>query len=128
MKTPKKSAKAKAETNNRIREVQRETEAYNAHQTALDEILQKYMMKKKGPVYTQDIEVMYRTFDRIYDKKNYSIRNHWDLKRTADEQHQRTIASFSEVRDGIIGDFLADLESMYKLNEVKHEIVKQGLD
>lgn len=87
------------------------------------------MLKIKEPVFRQDIEVMWHTFERAYDKKDHLINYTIKLIDVGDDQFQRTIASFCETIDTMIIKFLANLEELYNDNNRRTaELLKRGED
>lgn len=110
-------------------ELQREIAAQALKRGELDKSWRQMMFKIKEPLFRQDIEVMWHTFERAYDKKDYAIQYMMKLIDVADDQFQRTIASFCDTIDTMINKFLSDLEEMAKDNERRTaELIKWGED
>ncbi|XP_059051677.1 dynein regulatory complex subunit 2-like [Achroia grisella] len=110
-------------------ELQREMAAQALKRDELDRTWRELMLKIKEPVFRQDIEVMWHTFERVYDKKDYLINHTMKLMDVADDQFQRTVASFCDTIDTMINKFLCDLEDMSKENERRTSgLLKRGED
>lgn len=108
-------------------ELERETTAHSMWREKLDKTWRDTLLKMNEPAFRQQIEVMWHTVDRTYDKKD-GLRDHiMYLRDIANNQYARTIAHFAEVTGNIINTFLQDLENMVKLNEMKTaDILKQN--
>ncbi|CAG9125404.1 unnamed protein product [Plutella xylostella] len=74
------------------------------------------MLNIKLPIIKKDIEATYHSFERVYDKKHYYITHVLKLINVADDQFQRTVASYCDTVDAMINKFLSDLEEMSKEN------------
>lgn len=121
--------KAQNEARKKIKreELQREVKAQSLRRTELDKKWRELMLKIKEPVFKQDIEVMWRTFERAYDKKDYLISYTIQLMNVADDQFQRTVASFCDTIDTMINKFLVDIEEMSKENDRRTtQLLKDG--
>lgn len=99
--------------------LQREIAAHNLWKDSIDRNLSHAMLKVKVPVQKQQIEVMHRTLDHALDKKESLVQLILKLKHIGNEQYQRTIAGFCLTVDGIMNNFLSDLDNMCKRNENK---------
>lgn len=106
--------KAEAEARKKIKreELQREMAAQAMKKGEIDKTWKEMMLKIKEPVFKQDIEIMWHTFERAYDKKDHLIKYIIKLMNIADDQFQRTVASFCDTIDTMIIKFLADLDGM----------------
>ncbi|KAJ0176745.1 hypothetical protein K1T71_007924 [Dendrolimus kikuchii] len=111
--------KAEIEARKKLKreELQREVTAQALRRGELDKKWRELMLKIKEPVFIQDIEVMWHTFERAYDKKDHLISFTMRLMAVADDQFQRTVASFCDTIDTMINKFLVDLEEMSKEND-----------
>lgn len=132
-KEAKKLAKLAAEAEERKQlkreELQREVQAQERTRAELDRGWRALMLQIKEPEFRKDVEIMWRTFERAYDKKNHQIKHTMKLMNVADDQFQRTVASFCDTIDTMINKFLAELEEMSKENDrVTAELLKRGDD
>ncbi|XP_026761966.2 dynein regulatory complex subunit 2-like [Galleria mellonella] len=132
-KEAKRLEKLKAEEEQRKKlkreELEREMAAQALKRGELDKTWRELMLKIKEPVFRQDIEVMWHTFERVYDKKDHLINHTMKLMDVADDQFQRTVASFCDTIDTMINKFLFDLEEMSKDNNRRtSELLKHGAD
>jgi dynein regulatory complex subunit 2 len=111
--------KAEAEARKKLKrdELQREMAAQASKRGELDKTWRELMLRIKEPVFRQDIEVMWHTFERVYDKKDHLINHTMKLMDIADDQFQRTVASFCDTIDTMINKFLSDLDELSKENE-----------
>lgn len=108
-------------------ELKREIRAQALRREDIEKHWRQMMFKIKEPVFKQDIEVMWHTFERTYDKKDHLIYNIMKLIDAADDQFQRTIASFCETIDTMINKFLQDLDIMSEANNKRtNELLKWG--
>lgn len=108
-------------------ELKREIRAQAIKREDIEKFWRQMMFKIKEPVFKQDIEVMWHTFERTYDKKDFLITNIMKLIDAADDQFQRTIASFCETIDTMINKFLQDLDIMSDANRRRtKELMKWG--
>lgn len=108
-------------------ELKREIRAQAIKRADIEKFWRQMMFKIKVPVFKQDIEVMWHTFERTYDKKDHLITNIMKLIDAADDQFQRTIASFCETIDTMTNKFLQDLEIMSDGNRKRSEdLLKWG--
>ncbi|CAB3236751.1 unnamed protein product [Arctia plantaginis] len=72
---------------------------------------------------------MWHVFERAYDKKDHLIKHIMKLIDTADDQFQRTVASFCVIIDGMINKFLTDLDDLSKENDIRTAaLLKRGED
>lgn len=123
--------KAEAELRKRLKreELEREIAAQARKRGELDRSWREMMVKIKEPVFRQEIEVMWHVFDRTYDKKDHLIKYTMQLMDTADDQFQRTVASFCVTIDTMINKFLSEMEQMSKLNDLRtSRTLKAGED
>ncbi|CAH0715689.1 unnamed protein product, partial [Brenthis ino] len=132
-KEAKRLEKLKAEIEERKKfkrkELERELAAQARHRGELDRTWREMMLKIHEPVFRQDIEILWHTFERAYDKKDYLIKYTMQLMDMADDQFQRTVASFCDTIDTMINKFLSELEELSKLNDVRtSEVLKAGED
>ncbi|CAG9786614.1 unnamed protein product [Diatraea saccharalis] len=110
-------------------ELQRELAAQAQKKGELDKTWRELMLKIKEPEFKQDIEVMWHVFERVYDKKDHLIKHTMKLMDTADDQFQRTVASFCDTIDNMIIKFLSDLDELSKDNDRRTaELLKEGED
>ncbi|KAF9797378.1 hypothetical protein SFRURICE_005854 [Spodoptera frugiperda] len=110
-------------------ELNREIAAQALRRGELDKSWRAMMLKIKEPVFRQDVEVMWHVFERVFDKKDHYINHTIKLMNVADDQFQRTVASFCDTIDRMINKFLADLENMSKQNvETTRELLKRAED
>lgn len=108
-------------------ELKREIRAQAIRREDIEKYWRQMMFKIKEPVFKQDMEVMWHTFERTFDKKDHLISNIMKLIDAADDQFQRTIASFCETIDTMINKFLQDLDIMSVANENRtSELLKWG--
>ncbi|CAH2234500.1 jg1642 [Pararge aegeria aegeria] len=111
------------------KELERELAAQAKKRGELDKSWREMMLKIKEPVFRQDIEVLWYVFERTYDKKDYLIKYTMQLMDTADDQFQRTVASFCETIDTMINKFLSEMEQLSKLNDLRtSQALKAGED
>lgn len=111
------------------KELEREIAAQAKKRGELDKSWREMMLKIKEPVFKQDIEVLWHTFERAYDKKDYLIQYIMQLMDVADDQFQRTVSSFCDTIDTTINKFLSDLEELSKLNDIRtSRVLKAGED
>lgn len=123
--------KAEAEARKKLKreELQREMAAQALKRGELDKTWRQMMLKIKEPVFRQDVEVMWHVFERAYDKKDHLISHTMRLMNVADDQFQRTVASFCDTIDTMINKFLADLEAMSEENNKRTaDLLKRGED
>ncbi|XP_030040794.1 dynein regulatory complex subunit 2 [Manduca sexta] len=123
--------KAEAEARKQLKreELLREMAAQAVRKGELDKSWREMMLKIKEPVFRQDIEVMWHTFERMYDKKDHLINYTIKLMNVADDQFQRTVASFCDTIDTMINKFLLDLEQLSKDNNRRTAaLLKRGED
>ncbi|XP_064072834.1 dynein regulatory complex subunit 2-like [Vanessa tameamea] len=110
-------------------ELEREIAAQARKRGELDKSWREMMLKIKEPIFKQDIEVLWHTFERAYDKKDYLIKYVMQLMDVADDQFQRTVASFCDTIDTMINKFLSELEELTKYNDIRtSQILKSGED
>lgn len=110
-------------------ELERELAAQARVRGELDKKWREMMLKIHEPVFKEDIEVMWHTFERAYDKKDYLIKYTMQLMNLADDQFQRTVASFCDTIDTMINKFLSDLEELSKHNDIRtSRVLKAGED
>lgn len=110
-------------------ELQREIAAQVLRRGDLDKSWRAMMLKIKEPVFRQDVEVMWHVFERAYDKKDHLISFTMKLMDVADDQFQRTVASFCDTIDRMINKFLSDLEEMsIENNRRTSELLKRSDD
>nr|XP_021188263.2 dynein regulatory complex subunit 2-like [Helicoverpa armigera] len=110
-------------------ELNREIAAQALRRGELDRSWRALMLKIKEPIFRQDIEVMWHVFERAYDKKDHIIQFTMKLMDVADDQFQRTVASFCDTIDRMINKFLSDLEDMSKQNDERtKELLKRADD
>lgn len=110
-------------------ELAREIAAQALRRDELDKSWRAMMLKIKEPVFRQDIEVMWHVFERVFDKKDYLIKHTMRLMDIADDQFQRTVASFCDTIDRMINKFLLDLEDMSKENDRRtYDLLKRSDD
>ncbi|CAH1638109.1 unnamed protein product [Spodoptera littoralis] len=108
-------------------ELNREIAAQALKRGELDRSWRAMMLKIKEPVFRQDVEVMWHVFERAYDKKDHIIGFTIKLMNVADDQFQRTVASFCDTIDRMINKFLTDLEDMSKKNvETTNDLLKRA--
>lgn len=98
-------------------ELQRELAAHARRRGLIDKNWREMMLKIKEPLFRKDIEVMRSVFERVYDKKDHLIKYTMKLMDVADDQFQRTVASFCDTIDRMINKFLSDLEELSKEND-----------
>ncbi|XP_053609255.1 dynein regulatory complex subunit 2-like [Plodia interpunctella] len=109
--------------------LEREIAAQALKRDEVDKTWREMMLKIKEPVFKQDIEVMWHTFERAYDKQDHLINYTIKLMNIADDQFQRTVASFCDTIDTMINKFLADLEALSKDNDIRTAaLLKMGED
>ncbi|XP_045772522.1 dynein regulatory complex subunit 2-like [Maniola jurtina] len=123
--------RAEAELRKRLKreELEREIAIQARKRGDLDKSWRNLMLKIKEPVFRQEIQVMSHVFERTYDKKDYLIKYTMQLMDTADDQFQRTVASFCETIDTMINKFLSEMEQLSKLNDLrKSRLLKAGED
>ncbi|CAG9562044.1 unnamed protein product [Danaus chrysippus] len=121
--------KAEVEARKKLKceELQREITAQARKRGELDKGWREMMLKIKEPVFRQDIEVMWHTFERAFDKKDHLINYTVKLMNVADDQFQRTVASFCDTIDTMINKFLQDLELLSKNNDIRTaNVLKAG--
>ncbi|CAK1556397.1 unnamed protein product [Leptosia nina] len=93
----------------------------------LDKSWREMMLRVKEPVFKQDINVMWHVFERVYDKKDHLISYTMKLMNIADDQFQRTVASFCDTIDTTINKFLDEMESLSKENDIRtKKLLKSG--
>ncbi|CAH0585843.1 unnamed protein product [Chrysodeixis includens] len=110
-------------------ELAREIAAQALRRNELDKSWRAMMLKIKEPVFRQDIEVMWHVFERVFDKKDFLIKHTMRLMDIADDQFQRTVASFCDTIDRMINKFLIDLEDMSKENDRRtYDLLKRSED
>lgn len=110
-------------------ELQREMAAQALKRGELDRSWREMMLKIKEPIFRKDVEVMWHTFERVYDKKDHLINHTMKLMKTADDQYQRTFASFCDTIDTMINKFLGELEDMDRENQIRMaNLLKRGQD
>lgn len=110
-------------------ELAREIAAQALRRDELDRSWRAMMLKIKEPIFRQDIEVMWHVFERVFDKKDYLIKHTMRLMDIADDQFQRTVASFCDTIDRMINKFLLDLEDMSKENNRRtYDLLKRSDD
>lgn len=110
-------------------ELTREMAAQAKKRGDLDKSWRAMMMKIKEPLFKQEVEIMWHTFERAYDKKDHLIKHTMNLIDVADDQFQRTVASFCDTLDTMIIKFLSDLEEMSKDNDRRMAaLLKRGED
>lgn len=108
-------------------ELKREIRAQALRREDIENYWRQMMFKIKEPVFKQDMEVMWHTFERTYDKKDHLISSIMKLIDAADDQFQRTIASFCETIDTMINKFLQDLDIMSEANDARTaDLLKWG--
>lgn len=108
-------------------EMKREMAAQALQKDELDKTWRELMLKIKEPVFKKDMEIMWHTFERSYDKKDCLIKYTMKLMDTADDQFQRTIASFCVTIDTMVNNFLDELNAMDKINITKTKnLLKTG--
>lgn len=108
-------------------QLEREIKAQALRRDELDRNWRALILKIKEPVFKQDIEIMWNTFERVYDKKDHQITYTMLLLKVADDQFQRTVASFCDTIDTMIVKFLIDLEELSKNNDRKTaELLTRG--
>lgn len=100
-------------------ELKREIAAQSLRREELDKTWRAMMLKIKEPVFKQDIEVLWHVFERTYDKKDHLIGYTMKLMDVADDQFQRTVASFCDTIDRMINKFLSDLDDLSLDNDVR---------
>ncbi|XP_034831750.1 dynein regulatory complex subunit 2-like [Maniola hyperantus] len=123
--------RAEAELRKKLKrqELEREIAIQARKRGDLDKSWRDLMLKIKEPVFRQEIQVMSHVFERTYDKKDYFIKYTMQLMDTADDQFQRTVASFCETIDTMINKFLSEMEQLSKLNDLrKSRLLKAGED
>ncbi|XP_075977915.1 dynein regulatory complex subunit 2-like [Anticarsia gemmatalis] len=98
-------------------ELKREISAQAQRRSTLEKSWQEMMLKIKEPIFRQDIQVMWHVFERVYDKKDHIIKYTVKLMNIADDQFQRTVASFCDTIDNMINKFLNDLDDLSKEND-----------
>lgn len=121
--------KAEAELRKRLKreELEREIKAQARKRGEVDKNWREMMVKIKEPVFRQEIEVMWHVFERTYDKKDHLIKYTMQLMDTADDQFQRTVASFCVTIDTMINKFLSEMDQMSKLNDLRtSQTLKSG--
>ncbi|XP_047511548.1 dynein regulatory complex subunit 2-like [Pieris napi] len=122
-------AEAEARKQIKRKELQREMAAQARKRGELDKSWREMMIKVKEPVFRQDIEVMWHVFERVYDKKDHLIRYTTKLMNIADDQFQRTVASFCNTIDTTINKFLEEMDILSKQNDIKtKKLLKFGED
>ncbi|CAH0691745.1 unnamed protein product [Spodoptera exigua] len=110
-------------------ELNREIAAQALKRGELDKSWRAMMLKIKEPIFRQDIEVMWHVFERSYDKKDHIIGYTIKLMDVADDQFQRTVASFCDTIDRMINKFLSDLEALSKENDLAtSDLLKRAED
>lgn len=120
---------AEAEARKRLKrsELQREIDAQALKRKALDKTWRQLMLKIQEPVFKQDIQILWHTFDRAMDKKDNTINYTMQLMDVADDQFQRTIASFCVTIDTMITKFLDDLNDLSNENDIRTKtLLKTG--
>ncbi|KAI8436637.1 hypothetical protein MSG28_010135 [Choristoneura fumiferana] len=100
-------------------QLERELKAQSLKRDELDRNWRALMLQIKEPIFKQDIEIMWNSFERAYDKKDHQIAYTMLLMNIADDQFQRTVASFCDTIDTMIVKFLAELEELSKDNDRK---------
>lgn len=121
--------KAEAELKKKLKrdELTREMKAQAMKRGEVDRSWRELMLKIKEPVFRKDIEIMYHVFERVYDKKDHLINYTMKLMDVADDQFQRTVASFCDTIDNTINKFLADLEALSADNDRRtSELLRRG--
>ncbi|XP_013183189.2 dynein regulatory complex subunit 2-like, partial [Amyelois transitella] len=109
--------------------LEREIAAQSLKREEVDKTWRELMLKIKEPVFKQDIEVMWHVFERVYDKQDHLINYTIKLMNVADDQFQRTVASFCDTIDTMINKFLSDLEALSKDNDIRTAaLLKMGED
>ncbi|CAG4956310.1 unnamed protein product [Colias eurytheme] len=121
--------RAEAEARKKIKrqELNREMAAQAKKRGELDATWRETMLKIKEPVFRQDIQVLWHVFERVYDKKDHLINYTMKLMDVADDQFQRTVASFCDTIDTMINKFLSEMESLSKENDIRtKKLLKSG--
>lgn len=113
------AAEAEAAKQLKREEIHREMAAQASKKDELDKNWRELMQKIKEPVFRKDMEIMWHTFERAYDKKDHLIKYTMRLMDTADDQFQRTISSFCVTIDTMINKFLEDLDALSNENVKK---------
>ncbi|CAG4969581.1 unnamed protein product [Parnassius apollo] len=124
-----KKLQAEAEAKRKIKhdELKREMAAQARRRGELDNKWREIMLKIKEPIFKQDIEVMWHTFERTYDKKNHLINHIMSLIDISNDQYQRTVSSFCDTIDTMIINFLSGIEKISKENDERMaELLKMG--
>ncbi|XP_063535895.1 dynein regulatory complex subunit 2-like [Cydia strobilella] len=126
-----KEAKLAAEAEKRRKmkniELQREIAAQLKNRDALDRQYRALMAKIKEPEFRKEMEIMWRSFERAYDKKDHQLSHITNLMNVADDQFQRTVASFCDTIDTMINKFLTELEEMTQQNNLNTtNLLKSG--
>ncbi|XP_068633468.1 dynein regulatory complex subunit 2-like [Battus philenor] len=130
-KEAKKLAKLRAEAEARKalknEQLKREMVAQARRRSELDKKWKNLMLKIKEPVFKEDIEVLWKSFDRTIDKKNHLINYTMKLINVADDQFQRTVSSFCDTIDTMIVNFLSDIEQLSQENDRRTaDLLKMG--
>ncbi|XP_061715724.1 dynein regulatory complex subunit 2-like [Cydia pomonella] len=130
-KEAKKQAKLAADAEKRRKmkniELRREIASQLKNRDALDRQYRALMAKIKEPEFRKEMEVMWRTFERAYDKKDHQLSHIMNLMNVADDQFQRTVASFCDTIDTMINKFLTELEEMTTQNNLNTtNLLKSG--
>ncbi|XP_063623918.1 dynein regulatory complex subunit 2-like [Cydia splendana] len=108
-------------------ELQREIASQLKNRDALDRQYRALMAKIKEPEFRKEMEIMWRTFERAYDKKDQLTSHITNLINVADDQFQRTVSSFCDTIDTMINKFLTELEEMTKQNNLNTaNLLKSG--
>lgn len=101
------------------KELDRELAAQSRKKKQLDNTWRELMLKIKEPEFKQDIEILWHLFERAYDKKDNLINYTMKLRDIAEDQFQRTVASFCVVIDTMIVKFLEDLDDLSRQNDIR---------
>lgn len=108
-------------------ELKREIASQASKKGEMDRSWRELILKIKEPIFRQDIEVMWQTFNRAIDKKDHLINSTMKLMDIADDQFQRTVASFCDTIDTMINKFLDDLNELSRDNEIRTaELLTRG--
>lgn len=108
-------------------ELLREIRLQNVNKKKVDQKWREIMVKIKEPMFKKEIEVMWHVFERTYDKKDHLISYTMKLMDVADDQFQRTVASFCDTIDTMICRFLEDFEKLSQENDRRTaELLKKG--